>query len=118
MLKAGSAARRVSLHFDPPHSGADITRLIEHYLHAVDLQLQTLAPAWVGHCKLLIDADGHVGYGSTTMAGDDVRWTGAVAPTLSTAELTVYAAIYNLSDEQVAHALDMHLPQLATTASA
>ncbi len=117
MLKAGSAARRVSLHFDPPQASSQVARMIEDYLHAVDLRLQTIAPAWVGHCKLLIDVAGEAVYGSITTADDDVRWTGTITSILAHAELTVYAAIYNLSDEQVAGVLDAYLPQLTQAVS-
>ncbi|MBA3945288.1 MAG: hypothetical protein H0X37_12080 [Herpetosiphonaceae bacterium] len=116
MLKAGSAARRVSLHFDPPQTSEEVAGMIEEYLQAVDRQLQSMDASWVGHCKLLIDVAGAVVYGSITMAGDDVRWTGAMLPMVPHAEVTVYAAIYNLSDEQVAGVLDKHLPQLMQAA--
>ena len=118
MLKAGSAARRVSLHLDPPWQGTSLAELIEQYLHDVDRELQSIAASWVGHCKLLADAEGQVVYGSITMAGDAVRWTGTIVPAVAHAELTVYAAIYNLSDEQVAGVLDAYLPRLAPATTA
>lgn len=109
MLKAGSAARRLSLHFEQPKLSAELQGSVEAFLRDVDQQLQQHAPAWVGHCKLLITANDQSAYASITTADDTVRWTGPLPTSLINAELTVYAAIYNLTDAQVAATLDAKL---------
>ena len=55
---------------------------------------------------------GQVAYGSLGMADAPVVWAGGPLPATQTVELTLYAAIYGLSEQQVAAALDAALAQL------
>ncbi len=113
MLTAGSAARRVSLASATTCSGPAFAATVAAFLRQVDAALQQSAPAWVGHCKLLVSAADSSAYASITAADDEVRWSGTLAASFDSAEITAYAAIYNLSDAQVAAALDAHLAALA-----
>lgn len=112
MLKAGSAARRRSLNFAPPQPPSVMIDLVGTFLQAVDQQLQQSAPLWVGHCKLLVSNGSQTAYASITTADDVVRWTDVLSEPIGSAELTIYAAIYNLTDAQVAAALDQQLALL------
>lgn len=115
MLKAGSAARRLTLDWAAPQPGPQFAALVETTMRAIDRRLQNTAPTWVGHCKLLVSSDGAAVYASLTTADDVVRWTGTLPATLHHAEITLYAAIYALPDAVVAAALDAELPGLQQT---
>lgn len=105
MLKAGSAARRRSLRWNTPVDPATLRAGVEGFLRALDEHLQERDPAWVGHCKLLVSAEAGAAYASLVAAGDPVRWSGELAAT-SSAEITIYAAIYGQTDADVARTLD------------
>lgn len=117
MLKAGTAARRRTLRWDSAQSPDTVCRQIETLLQSIDTLLQQSAE-WVGHVKILISTGTETAYGSITTAGDLPRWSGTITTSLSQAELTVYAAIYTLTDAQVAAAVDQALAtaDLFTTA--
>lgn len=106
MLKAGTAARRRTLAWHDPQTPTQIRESIETLLHAIDEQLKVVAADWIGHVKILIAAEQASAYGSITAAGDAPRWAGQLTRPLSHAELTMYAAIYDLTDSQVAQAVD------------
>ena len=105
MLKAGTAARRRSIHREAPLTAGDIRVRVEHFLHRLDLRLQEHDPAWVGHCKLLVASDQGTVYASITQAGESPRWSGEPVAS-QRAELTIYVALYGWSDADVAAALD------------
>jgi hypothetical protein len=109
MLKAGTAARRRSQHWEIAQDPADVRQGIEALLHRIDTLLQQSNAAWVGHVKILISSGSETSYGSITTADDSPRWSGTLATPLSRAELTIYAAIYTLTDAQVAAAVDQAL---------
>ncbi len=106
MLKAGTAARRRTLTWRDAQPPDQIRASVETLLRAIDERLKTSAADWIGHVKILIAADDASTYGSITAAGDSPRWAGRLTRPLSHAELTVYAAIYKLTDAQVAQAVD------------
>ena len=105
MLKAGTAARRQTLHGDASLTADEIQRNVEQFLHALDSRLQERDPQWVGHAKLLLSGEDHTVYASITAAGDRPRWAGVPQP-LKTAEATIYVAAYGLGDSEVAAAVD------------
>lgn len=108
MLKAGTAARRQTLQGDGPLTAAEVSHNVEQFLLRVDAALQQADPQWVGHAKLLLSQDQHTFYASITAAGDQARWSGTPVE-LERAEATLYAAIYGLTDAQVAAAIDATL---------
>lgn len=108
MLKAGTAARRRTQSWETPQPPAEIRQQIETLLRNIDALLQASAD-WVGHVKILISSGAETSYGSITTAGDTPRWSGTLTAPVSQAELTVYAAIYTLTDAQVAAAVDQAL---------
>ena len=106
MLKAGAAARRRSLMWDAPRTPDHLRRLIEALLRYIDTRLQRARPEWVGHVKVLITNDAESSYGSLTSADDQPQWAGTLTAPVQRAELTIYAAIYALTDAEVAAAVD------------
>lgn len=106
MLKAGTAARRHSLMWDEPQTPDQVRMAIETLLRNIDARLQTAKADWVGHVKVLVTNGAESAYGSLTTADDQPRWAGLLATAVQRAELTVYAAIYALTDAQVAAAVD------------
>jgi hypothetical protein len=113
MLKAGTAARRRTLSWDAAESPEAIQQQITALLHAIDERLQPMHAEWVGHVKIMLINGPETIYGSITAAADQVRWAGKLSAALRQGELTVYAAIYSLSDAQVAQAVDGALTTLA-----
>ncbi|GAC1353972.1 MAG: hypothetical protein NVSMB42_11160 [Herpetosiphon sp.] len=111
MLKAGSAARRITISEAQLDGGSLLAPSVEAFLRAVDRTLQITTPAWVGHCKVLVSGVTS-SYASITMANDEIRWAGGAPPMLEHAEITVYAAVYSLADGDVAAALDQNLALL------
>lgn len=105
MLKAGTAARRRSLRWPEPVDSHTLRAAVEQFLLVLDDKLQARDPAWVGHCKLLVTSEQSTAYASITAAGDHARWSGALTPA-SAAEMTIYLAIYGLTDADVAAVLD------------
>ena len=105
MLKAGTAARRRSLQWEAPRDGPAIRQGVEAFLHVLDQRLQGHDPTWVGHCKVLVASNGGSAYASMTGAGETARWAGAPTEARA-AEATIYVALYNWSDQDVAQALD------------
>jgi hypothetical protein len=105
MLKAGTAARRRSLEWEIPRDAATVRQGVESFLHALDRRLQEHDPTWVGHCKVLLTSEGGSAYASMTGAGETARWAGAPVEARA-AEATIYVALYNWSDQDVAQALD------------
>ena len=112
MLKAGTAARRRTLSWDDPESPEAIHQQIAALLQAIDERLQPMHAEWVGHVKIMLITAAETIYGSLTAANDQVRWAGTLSAALRQGELTVYAAIYSLSDAQVAQAVDGALATL------
>lgn len=108
MLKAGTAARRRTQSWETPQAPDEVRQRIEALLRSIDALLQQSAD-WVGHVKILISSGAETSYGSITTAGDTPRWSGTLAEPVSQAELTIYAAIYTLTDAQVAAAVDQAL---------
>lgn len=106
MLKAGTAARRHTLAWDEPQTPAHMRESVEALLRAVDARLMAAAADWIGHVKILISGEHESAYASITASNDSHRWAGGLTRTLSHAELTIYAAIYSLTDSQVAQAID------------
>lgn len=115
MLKAGTAARRRTLSWTAAQSPEAIQQQIAALLGAVDQRLQPMLADWVGHVKIMLLNDAETMYGSVTAAADPPRWAGMLRTPLSRGELTVYAAIYNLTDAQVAQAVDGALESLASS---
>jgi hypothetical protein len=109
MLKAGTAARRRTYTWDTAQQPADVYQQIETLLQAIDQLLQKSSQDWVGHVKILILNGAETAYGSITAAGDPARWSGTLTTPLHQAEVTIYAAIYTLTDAQVAAAVDQGL---------
>jgi hypothetical protein len=105
MLKAGTAARRQTLHGEGVLTASEVMAQVEQFLRALDAALQQADQLWVGHAKLLLSQDEHSFYASITAAGDQARWAGTPVD-LGRAEVTLYAAIYGLTDAQVAAAVD------------
>lgn len=106
MLKAGTAARRRTLTWPAPQAPESAKAMIVALLHEIDTRLQRSKADWVGHVKILISGGDNTMYGSITTADDQPRWSGALTAALTKAEMTVYAAIYTLTDPQVAEAVD------------
>jgi hypothetical protein len=109
MLKAGTAARRRTQSWATAQTPETIRRQIETLLHGIDTLLQQHSADWVGHVKILVSSGAETSYSSLTSAGDKPRWSGVLSEPVSQAELTIYAAIYSLSDAQVAAAVDQAL---------
>lgn len=105
MLKAGTAARRRTLEQPASVSPDAVRNGVERFLDLLDRRLQERDPSWVGHCKLLIATGETTVYASITAAGDQPRWAGVPVAT-RTAEVTLYAAVYGLTDADVALAVD------------
>jgi hypothetical protein len=116
MLKAGTAARRRTQTWETAQAPAEVRQQIETLLQSIDTLLQQNAD-WVGHIKILISSGAETSYGSITTAGDTPRWSGTLTAPVSQAELTVYAAIYTLTDAQVAAAVDQALATDLLTAA-
>lgn len=112
MLKAGTAARRRTLSWATDQSPEAIQQQIAALLHAIDQRLQPALADWVGHVKIMLLSDPESMYGSVTAASDPPRWAGMLRAPVSRGELTVYAAIYSLTDAQVAQAVDAALATL------
>lgn len=106
MLKAGTAARRRSLAWDEPPTPEVVREQIAVLLDGIGGRLQTVNPHWIGHVKIMVSSDGEATYGSLTAATDRPQWAGALQTTTARAEMTIYAAIYNFTDAQVASAVD------------
>lgn len=106
MLKAGTAARRRTLTWPTAQSPEAIQQQIATLLRAIDQRLQPMQADWVGHVKIMLLTDAETMYGSVTAAADPPRWAGLLHTPVSRGELTVYAAIYSLTDAQVAQAVD------------
>lgn len=109
MLKAGTAARRRTLQWNAAQSPDALRGQIAALLTAIDERLRARDDAWIGHVKILISGGEQSMYGSITAAGDPPHWAGALATELDRAEMTVYAAIYGLTDADVAVAVDSTL---------
>lgn len=112
MLKAGTAARRRTLIWEHEQRPEAIQQQIVALLRAIDERLQPTQAEWVGHIKIMLINGAETMYGSLTTAGDLPHWSGKLLTPLSRGELTVYAAIYSLSDTQVAQAVDGALTTL------
>lgn len=106
MLKAGTAARRRTLRWSAAQEPPAITDMIVALLHDIDRRLQQHTTDWVGHVKILISSGDQTMYGSITAADDPPHWAGALLSAADRAEMTVYGAIYTLTDAQVAQAVD------------
>jgi hypothetical protein len=106
MLKAGTAARRRSQRWQDAQYPQELRHAIEALLRSIDALLQQHSAAWVGHVKILITSGSETAYGSITTADDPPHWSGLLTMPISQAELTIYAAIYTLTDAQVAAAVD------------
>jgi hypothetical protein len=106
MLKAGTAARRRTVGWTDSQAPEQILESVESLLRAVDERLKGSSADWIGHVKILISGEDESAYGSITAAGDSPRWSGRLTRAMIQAELTVYAAIYGLTDSQVAQAVD------------
>ena len=106
MLKAGTAARRRTVHWLEPRSPEATRALVTELLGAIGERLKAVNPQWIGHVKIMIAGGGEACYCSLTAAVDQPHWAGALQRDIADAELTVYAAIYSLSDAQVAQAVD------------
>lgn len=105
MDDAGSAARRVELTFDTPEDWPALRQRVEGVLRDLDRRLCVRASDWVGHCKALVaTADGSA-YASLTGAGEAISWRGELREPASRAELTIYAAVWGLTEEVVTEAL-------------
>ncbi len=105
MLKAGTAARRRTLRWNEPVDGATLKQGAEHFLRTLDSRLQEQEATWVGHCKLMLVGPEQTAYVSLTAAGDTLRWAGEPVATRSI-EMTIYVALYNWTDADVARVLD------------
>jgi hypothetical protein len=112
MIKAGSGSRRLTLTWPTPQAWPAQQHAIEALLLSCDRALGALEPDWVGHCKAMLNVDGQVAYGSVGMASAPPTWAGGPLPDAASAELTLYAAIYGLDEQQVAAALDVALATL------
>lgn len=106
MLKAGTAARRRTPTWATPQPPESVRAQIVVLLRAIDQRLQTDSAGWIGHVKILITGGDATTYGSITAADDEPRWSGVLDAPIDRGELTVYAAIYGLTDAQVAAAVD------------
>ncbi len=115
MLKAGTAARRRSLAWDEPQTPAAIREQVATLLQGVGTALQAVQSHWIGHVKIMVSAGSEAMYGSVTAAGDRPQWAGQLRTNTALAEMTVYAAIYNLTDAQVAEAVDTTLARSGLT---
>ena len=117
MLKAGTAARRISVQWDAPVAPEVVRGEVERWLQQLDRRLQARDATWVGHCKLLIASERNTVYASLTAADDEPRWAGTLGE-LDAAELTIYVALYSWSDADVAQALDGLLAEEAIFSTA
>jgi hypothetical protein len=108
MLKAGTAARRRSLRWNTAQSPDALQGQVAALLTAIDERLRARNDAWIGHVKILISGEQSM-YGSITAAGDPPHWAGKLTAPLDRAEITVYAAIYDLTNDHVADAVDTSL---------
>jgi hypothetical protein len=106
MLKAGTAARRRTLTLAQPQTPDDMRTRIAALLEDIGGRLREVNAQWIGHVKIMISSGNESTYGSLTAATDRPHWAGALSSTILNAELTVYAAIYSLTDAQVAQAVD------------
>ncbi len=106
MLKAGTAARRRTLTLAEPQTPDDMRDRIAALLEDIGARLREHNERWIGHVKIMISNGNESTYGSLTAATDRPHWAGTLSSNISNAELTVYAAIYSVSDAQVAQAVD------------
>jgi hypothetical protein len=106
MLKAGTAARRRTIHWDAPRSPAATREFVSTLLVGVGERLAASSPEWIGHVKIMLTSGSAATYGSLTAATDRPHWAGALTGDIADVEMTVYAAIYSLTDAQVAQAVD------------
>lgn len=106
MLKAGTAARRRTLILAKPQTPDSMRDRIATLLEDIGGRLREFNERWIGHVKIMISSGNESTYGSLTAASDRPHWAGALTANIENAELTVYAAIYSLSDAQVAQAVD------------
>ena len=109
MLKAGTAARRRTLHWPAPQSPAATREQVAPLLTGLGERLNAADSPGSGHIKIMVSSGAEASYGSLTAATDRPHWAGSLSGDLTSAELTVYAAIYSLSDAQVAQAVDATL---------
>lgn len=109
MLKAGTVARRRTLTWETAQSPDAIREQITALLNAIDGQIQTTQPEWIGHIKIMLINGAETMYGSLTTAADQVRWAGTLLTPITRGELTIYAAIYSVSDALVAQSVDTAL---------
>ncbi len=79
-----------------------VQQVLAALLHACEQGLAQHHPEWLGHCKVLIEADGAAAYGSSTGAGEPVSWRGTLHMPVSQATITVYGVVYAVPDEVVA----------------
>ena len=106
MLKAGTAARRRTLHWAEPRSPQAAREIVGTLLLGIGERLAASNSQWIGHVKIMLSSGAAATYGSLTAATDRPHWAGMLTSDLADAEMTVYAAIYGLTDAQVALAVD------------
>ncbi len=112
MLKAGTAARRHTLNLSAPQTPDEMREQIAVLLEDIGARLREVNERWIGHVKIMTSSGSESTYGSLTAANDRPHWAGELSSNVTTVELTVYAAIYSLTDAQVAHAVDTVLQGL------
>jgi hypothetical protein len=114
MLKAGTAARRRTLSLAEPQTPDELRERIAALLEDIGARLREFNERWIGHVKIMISSGSESTYGSLTAATDRPHWAGALSSNVTNAELTVYAAIYSVSDAQVAQAVDGALARVTS----
>ncbi len=112
MLKAGTVARRSTLSWPEPQPPEALRKQIAVLLAGIGGRLASVNPQWIWHIKVMVTSGAEATYGSLTAATDRPQWAGALGHALTHAEMTVYAAIYSLTDAQVAQAVDSALADL------
>ena len=108
MLSIGTAVRSGRL-AAPATQGVPAAHLAEQVLRAVDAALALTAPAWLGHCKLMIEAGDDVCYASVTEAGGALSWSGPPPQPRGESRVTLYCAAYGVDDAQAAAAVELAL---------
>ncbi len=109
MLKAGTAARRRTLSWPQPQPPAALREQIAELLTGIGGRLASANPQWIGHIKVMVSCGAEATYGSLTASTDRPQWAGTLRSSFTQAEMTVYAAIYSVTDAHVAQAVDSAL---------
>lgn len=111
-MHEGSATAAIELRDERHPRGAELRERAELAARAFDRQLALTHPAWLGHCKILLQTAAPA-YVSLTGAAERLRWAGRIADDATATGATIYAVIWGASDDDVALAVAAALAAFA-----